>query len=116
MKRLLLILLAVLLPVQSALAALDAYCALEDPAPLAAACMDACHRGGDAGGEDGSARLHPDCHSCHLAQFAMVAAAPPLAPSARADAHAGEAPGFLASHPPARPERPKWRGPSSAPA
>ncbi|THF58077.1 hypothetical protein [Pseudothauera rhizosphaerae] len=106
MRRLVSILFVLLMPLQSALAALDACCALDAEGRAAAACVDACH-GGEAGGDPGS-RTHQDCHPCHLGHAAIVAALPAMPLPARVELLSSVPAGAPAFRPPARPERPKW--------
>jgi hypothetical protein len=112
MRRLILILLLVIFPLQASWAVASAYCAHEAN-PLSnhpghhehAAGSEA----GKHGGEDFSPGIDLDCGDCHFSNVAIVSSEADGAITAVSHARGGAGAPFIPLQRPKRPERPKWR-------
>jgi len=105
MKRWLLILFAILLPLQLGWAAVADYCGDAHHAELHAVHADA-HELGDA--DDGSAAVDIDCGHCHGHLTALAPLGVELAAQDRRDAPCGGVVAATTARPGPRPERPQW--------
>lgn len=110
-KRLVLVFLMVLLPLQSVWAVASAYCQHEQGAAAQHfGHHEHQHQAADkdslAGGS--AASFHADCAFCHLGCVGVATSSPDLLPPVPASAAASPDDAFLLSIFPEGPERPKW--------